>query len=120
MCGGVIGVGGDAHNLANAKTCSALSSASEWLLIGADKAKAIGVRYSQRSKGNAEALTEWGGTRAARPHTQEGHRGTQRVARAYLSPLLGGSTRAALWFVGHTRAIEQEERAGNREIMKAH
>lgn len=51
---------GDAHNLANAKTCSALSSASEWLLRGADKAEAIGVRFGQGSKGQAEALTEWG------------------------------------------------------------
>lgn len=33
---------------------------------------------------------------------------------------LGAPLGTVLWFVGHTRAIEQEERGSNSEIMKAH
>lgn len=51
---------------------------------------------------------------------QEGHKGTQRVARAYLSSLLGAPLGTVLWFVGHTRAIEEEEGASTSQIMKAH
>lgn len=110
--------GGGVHNLANAKTWSALGSAGEWLFRWADKAEARCAQYPgvKRSRQSPDRM----GNRATRSHTRDGHKGTQRVACAYLSSLLGGSSRAGLRFVGHMRAIEQEERASNSEIMKAH
>lgn len=74
-------------------------------------------------KGHAKAPRQNGKPepdRVTRPHMQEGHNGTQRVARAYLSSLLGAPLGTVLWFVGHTRAIEEEEGASTSEIMKAH
>ena len=68
-----------------------------------------------------QKVTPWQKAKPSRSSTHaEGHKGAQRVACAYLSSLLGGSTRPALQFVGHMRAIEAEEGAGNSEIMKAH